>query len=481
MEPTNQEARIMTMQDGQKQAVALLAMAALLVFVLAIGGAVEAPMRQAESPSWLNDIETGADHIGPLELAAELMAHPGEIALVDLRPREEHAAFCLPGAVCMTAPEAAGPAGEALLRQGPRLLVLYSNGPAHPAQVWVELRRRGHQNVRVLDGGLEAFKQQVLTPPSLAADLDPATAAARLPAFRLRANWFFGVGLGREGSGWASDPERLAGCCVVSPAWTMARGQQVKLVDVRPQAEFDELHIPGSVHLDLRALRLRHGDRQLMLRSATELAQAFGEAGLARTDEVVIVADDKAQDATLLALALMRAGNRQLAILDGGIRRWAALRLPLSPEATPAKAVEFVAEDQDDFTIAVDALAQRLADGGTTVLDVRPRGFFDGVESTEARPGHIPGAIHRPWQRDLEVRQDGVFFKGRDSLLADYGGLSLLDGRTVVVSCRTGHTASESWFVLRCLLGQQGARWYDGSWTEWAERSDLPAELGGGT
>ena len=40
--------------------------------------------------------------------------------------------------------------------------------------------------------------------------------------------------------------------------------------------------------------------------------------------------------------------------------------------------------------------------------------------------------------------------------------------------CRTGHQASQTFFVLKRLLGYPNARWYDAGWTEWAARSELP-------
>jgi 3-mercaptopyruvate sulfurtransferase SseA len=44
----------------------------------------------------------------------------------------------------------------------------------------------------------------------------------------------------------------------------------------------------------------------------------------------------------------------------------------------------------------------------------------------------------------------------------------------VIVHCRTGHQASETYFVLKRLLGYANVRWYDAGWTEWAARLELP-------
>jgi thiosulfate/3-mercaptopyruvate sulfurtransferase len=44
----------------------------------------------------------------------------------------------------------------------------------------------------------------------------------------------------------------------------------------------------------------------------------------------------------------------------------------------------------------------------------------------------------------------------------------------VIIHCRTGHQASQTYFVLTRLLGYTRVRWYDAGWTEWAARSELP-------
>ena len=45
------------------------------------------------------------------------------------------------------------------------------------------------------------------------------------------------------------------------------------------------------------------------------------------------------------------------------------------------------------------------------------------------------------------------------------------------MTCRTGHKASQTWFVLRHVLGFSDVRWYDGSWQEWSKHAELPAAV----
>lgn len=58
-----------------------------------------------------------------------------------------------------------------------------------------------------------------------------------------------------------------------------------------------------------------------------------------------------------------------------------------------------------------------------------------------------------------------------------YGDVIAADG-DIVAYCRIGERSSHTWFVLTHLLGVEGVRNYDGSWTEWGNRVRTPIVKG---
>ena len=52
----------------------------------------------------------------------------------------------------------------------------------------------------------------------------------------------------------------------------------------------------------------------------------------------------------------------------------------------------------------------------------------------------------------------------------------MVAGKTIYTLCQTAVRATHTWFVLTDLLGYENVKVYDGSWTEWGNRTDTPIE-----
>ena len=504
------------------QGTALAAMVLALVL-----GLVALPRPSNAAPArWADAIESGADHVDAAELARLLIDSPDALLVVDVRPADEFERFHLPGSVNLDVPALVGEPGRALLdANAARTVVLVSNGMTHPAQAWVELARDGRTNVRVLSDGLDGFVRDELTPPGLRGVVAPTEVErarfARLAALVLGPGALATPSAAEESgrvaptsaadtaptstaseqapttkpadaspaqtpaakpavARLATDPARLERPTLVSTAWVAKRAAELVLVDTREKPEdYAAGHLPGALHVPTKVLRTTRDGVPDELLAPDELAKAVGALGIGPDTEVVAYGNEKLQDPAHFVLALVSLGHTRVAILEGGLTAWKAEARALSKDLPAPKAVAYAPRPAPGFAAVRLADVRAASEGGAAkILDVRPADAFRGEVSTEARAGHVPGSWNRPYTEDVAQVDAGLFWRPLDALRAGYRELGLDPKAPVIVTCRTGHQAAQTWFTLRYLLGYEDVRWYDGSWKEWAAHAELPAATG---
>ena len=252
---------------------------------------------------------------------------------------------------------------------------------------------------------------------------------------------------------------------LVSTEWLQSNRLSVKVLEIGSRAAYDQGHIPGAIHVDGASLVVQIEGRPNELPSLEALEALFTSAGIGSSGRIVIYSRDPVQATRAwFTLDHLGAGHRA-AILDGGIAKWIAEQRSLSTEPVTPHPQPFHATAHPESVTTLGAMrnAIRLRDAlGSclALIDARPQDQFSA--------GSIPGAVNLPWSENFTAGEFAVF-RSPDELRALYADAGVTPESCNVTYCRSGMTATVSYFVLK-YLGYD-ASLYDGSYAEWSQQA----------
>jgi thiosulfate/3-mercaptopyruvate sulfurtransferase len=119
-------------------------------------------------------------------------------------------------------------------------------------------------------------------------------------------------------------------------------------------------------------------------------------------------------------------------------------------------------------------VAHGLTQGQQTIIDARGAPRYRGeVEPLDPVAGHIPGALNRPFNTNLNEQG---FFKRPEELRAEFATLlGSAKAETVVHHCGSGVSAVPNVLAME-VAGLGKTALYAGSWSEWCNTPGLPCE-----
>jgi thiosulfate/3-mercaptopyruvate sulfurtransferase len=237
------------------------------------------------------------------------------------------------------------------------------------------------------------------------------------------------------------------------------------------RAEYEQAHIPGAAFLDIDEVADQSHPAPHMLPHAASFASAMEQLGISSSDRIVVYDNSPHHTAVRGWFMLRHFGAGRAAVLDGGFPKWLSEGRPIESGMPQPSRGRFQVTEKDSVVAKRDILTSGR------IVDARGRGRFEGSEP-DPRPnvaaGHIPGSLNLPF---AELYNNDGTLKSIPELRRLFEGAGIDPEQPFVATCGSGVTANSLIFAAH-LIGNDQAKLYDGSWSEWGADPDAPKALG---
>jgi len=260
-----------------------------------------------------------------------------------------------------------------------------------------------------------------------------------------------------------------------------SRDSNVSVIDVRDDYTwYLESHIPRAVYLHVEELRAAERGVPNKVLGLASYAALFSRLGLAPDRPVVIYSAGETRDidATYLAWILQGLGHPSVYVLNGGFGKWGVENRALTRRYPVIEPTAFAPRAFTPDRATREEVQAALGARDVVIVDARNPDQYAGRAGAQLRRGHIPGAVNHFWQGDLTAVDFATVWKQSDQLRASYVAQGVVPDKTIIAYCNGGLESSHVYFALHNLLGYPRVRVYDGSFTEWSERVELPVRNG---
>lgn len=244
------------------------------------------------------------------------------------------------------------------------------------------------------------------------------------------------------------------------------------------RAEYVAEHIPGALFFDIDDIADEKNPLPHMLPSTVKFASRMKKMGIGDGMRVIVYDSAGLYSAARVWWTFRVMGHDDVAVLNGGLKKWKAENRPLEDGEPPRRSERhFTPRFHGELVRDAADVQALIGNPAAQVVDARAPERFEGrvAEPRKGlRAGHIPGSRNVHYASLLNP--DGTLKPAAD-LRAAFVKAGVDPDKPVVASCGSGVTAGVVAFAL-AMLGRPDAAVYDGSWTEWGAGSERAISTG---
>ncbi|GIX15862.1 MAG: sulfurtransferase [Rhodothalassiaceae bacterium] len=245
-------------------------------------------------------------------------------------------------------------------------------------------------------------------------------------------------------------------------------------------AEYRAAHIPGALFFDIETIADQSQPLPHMAPPPELFASRMRSMGVGDGHKVVVYDSGDMPSAPRAWWTFRLMGHGDVAVLDGGLRKWRREGRPLTDLVPDFGERHFTARFQAPLIADIARVKAALASGDVQIVDARPADRFAGrapEPRAELRSGHIPGSRNLPWSE--LYAEDGTLLPP-ELIRARALERGIDPARPTIATCGSGITACTIALAFH-LLGNEEVAVFDGAWCAWAGDPDNPVAVGQGT
>jgi thiosulfate/3-mercaptopyruvate sulfurtransferase len=245
------------------------------------------------------------------------------------------------------------------------------------------------------------------------------------------------------------------------------------IIDARPFSEYSKGHIPGAVNIELMQFHWIDTSKTGILEFNRQMKILLSNIGIKKDKFVLFYDDISGPSAARGVWLLLYFSHNKVAMLDGGFDRWKKEGYDIETKSNALVHANFQNRPNRkilaDFKQIKSAIKNNKKSSAVIIVDSRSKSEYDGSSVRAASAGHIPSAFNIDWNYNIE---NNVF---KDPAQLEKLYCHIPKDAEVITYCQGGYRAANSFVALK-MIGYKNVKMYLGSWGEWGNRLDLPAE-----